>query len=656
MMAKSALWMRALSVLPPAVLAAWGLGPCRAGAQLQATVFAGTALDPVPPQAALVRHPELGLCSAALVDTCLVLTAKHCVQPSGAPGPAAPEGFTVSLGVPSIASPTPGAHNGEGTPVAGTWAIRRVITGLGDYRAERGQAPMGALFGEDVAFLVLAAPVNSEGGAVEVPGEEAVQAVPWPLQPARAEQPFAGLWRVVGYGLNETGEPALRQRLTPLTNRSAWTLLGPSTTCVGDSGGPLLSTTGEVIAVASFGRGGCGQGPSGFSRLDRFAEMVPLARAHCAACDSPLSEERCDLRDNDCDGLVDEECARLGQGCSGGPDCVSGQCLAQEGGAFCTKECDASRPFVGCDGGMVCVPSAGTAADPRPDEPADEPSDDGATVRGHCVLDGNPSAMLGESCTASTQCSTRFCAPGGSCQVPCRSDDVSCLPSERCVPLAGAGRLGTCQARDDGREAESEAPREATGSPCERDAHCLEGHRCRSERSGKTCQSPCLGDAECPAGLACLAGWCRATLGVLGDACQSDSGCLSGRCLSAEDFAHRQSELQHSPPVVGYCTRGCAPQTPCATGFVCSRNAAGQGQCLARSALEPHGNGVGCSVAWLGAHGLRTAGWVGAWPSAWWAAWLAVAAGLGLVRRRRYRMLGEGSRTSAQRQVERNGS
>ncbi|MCA9631505.1 MAG: S8 family serine peptidase, partial [Myxococcales bacterium] len=103
-----------------------------------------------------------------------------------------------------------------------------------------------------------------------------------------------------------------------------------------------LPALGKQVCVAEAGSGSCPQG------TDEVGDFCVPQPSTCGVCES---EERCNGRDDDCDGAIDEDagcetqwCVQGGEGC--GDD---GRCA----GVTCTAKCTAQMP---CEGSASCDP------------------------------------------------------------------------------------------------------------------------------------------------------------------------------------------------------------------------------------------------------------------------------------------------------------
>ena len=197
------------------------------------------------------------LCTGTLVAPNLILTARHCVAETDESATCTSAGKALAggrIGVGYIASDI---HVYRGvaatTDMRVDTASRRKSVGRGKVLVVEGST---TYCNADVAFVVLDR---------DVPGPYA------PIR-TRTTTKVAELVSAVGYGLTSTGNvPAMREKRTgipilgvgplPLVGLGNAELLVGESSCSGDSGGPILASSGAVIGVVS--RGGGGTGPIG---------------------------------------------------------------------------------------------------------------------------------------------------------------------------------------------------------------------------------------------------------------------------------------------------------------------------------------------------------------------------------------------------------
>jgi V8-like Glu-specific endopeptidase len=573
-------------------------------------------LEESEPAVVLVYNRRGGMCTGSLIAPRVVLTAKHCVQSSGAEGPDPAEFFIVGVG-------------NELRSLSEQYNVAEVRTTPGVYYSDSSRGLRGAIFGIDIALLTLRQGISAfppkeirRESAAEMVGRDAI---------------------AIGFGQTAAGRSGTKYRAdTVVLAVSGGIVYTSPVTCQGDSGGPIIDAeTGEVFAVTSFGRGGCGSGiEAGANVVDEFLDMIDDAVGASGACLND-GEERCDSFDNDCDDLVDETCSPLGTACASGDECLGNDCRDTPAGRICTASCDPLRPRLTCGARLFCKRVDGGC-------------------EGVCVpeMEGSPMLRADAACADDAECASRYCTDPGDgrrrCLEPCRSDEGLCLSGEVCA--APAGSCGGCV------PAEIVSSDRRLGEPCtsemdcasrlcsidpgfrrgecalactsETEAdHCPSGFHCRDfmcvrgEREGTG--SNCITNEDCPVAHVCARrgpiGWCAPfcdteacpdgfdcveTPGgsicapqklLLGEACAEASACYSGVCEA------------------GVCTRECGVDSPCPTGLVCDRQSDGvTTYCVART--DPPVEESGC----------RATGRSG---GSWWAA-LCIVVAVAMVSRR----------------------
>jgi hypothetical protein len=330
----------------------------------------------------------------------------------------------------------------------------------------------------------------------------------------------------------------------------------------------------SVGAACSVGVGECRREGSRVCASDR-------TNTACSVTPGAPSAERCDGRDNDCDGETDEggDRALCGEGqichASAGADAPS--CRA---GCRADADCPTTAPL--CDTATltcrVCTPSrAGLCASSRDgarcvadggssrcgcsrDADCGEPTRGRVcdTAVGRCI-DGCYRASGRNGCPVGRYCSTRG-ADRGECRVTCAFDEDCPRAQPVCAAASGADtgcvecvRDAHCAGRSDGR------------------VRCVgEGHSCA--QCSATDTSACRADRE---GSRCAEGLCG---------CNTDEDCASDR--RCDDALHRCVARVAPPPTSALSGDGCSCAVP---GRAPSRERGGVGLGLLIAAAVARG-------------------------------------------------------------------
>ncbi|MCK6573176.1 thrombospondin type 3 repeat-containing protein [Myxococcota bacterium] len=302
-------------------------------------------------------------------------------------------------------------------------------------------------------------------------------------------------------------------------------------------------------------------------------------RNACGGCGN-APRETCNGLDDDCDGTIDD-----GAPCPGSQVCAYGECRDPcrnnecDGDNFCTEGVCIDRcARIECDFGEACDPQGGVCTDPCVGRVCNGEliCHGGRCVEEDCRLTGCPEgdACAGEICVedpcAGVECGADEFCRGGVCHGACGA--ISCGFGETCFD-------GVCQ-RD----------------PCA-GLDCGDGRLCDE---GECRRDPCA-DVVCPANFACLNGQCEAhpcaTVHCpLGMVCELVQG--SAQCLYPE-----QAENPYEPPVpAGEDADAGVPALPADAGV--EPDAAGGnldcgdgGECGPNDQIaDPAGDGCACNT------------------------------------------------------------
>jgi hypothetical protein len=440
----------------------------------------------------------VSVCSGSLVAPNVVMTAKHCIpnwvdcQVRGLSVGFGPDGLDDQI---RIQSAVCSENSCSGADCPAGWVFQY----------------------EDIALVILDEAVDAIGGDLR------------PLHPAIADiVPYPIAWdgdglseddpvRLIGYGTTEAGTNGHRLATDDVVTTvydDEFITIGNGV-CPGDSGGSAIDAEGRVVGINVRGiDDGCVEPPperiTYLTRVTHWLDVVEEAFDVAGQC-TPISEERCDGWDNDCNGETDEGC-----GFEGDP-------------------CDPVRPQTSCAEGFYC-------------------RQDGCQA-GVCTAGAAGDGPLGSACDEDVDCSSLRCA-SGACTRACVPGEGMCGLGQVC-----AGEEATCSVCVDASLAPPGAAR-GLGEPCAKDGECARG-MCRTTLDGRYCTDACRADdatsgtTACPEGWHCMDGDClRGAPGVVGAPCLDDEVCASGEC-------GRWSDIGWS------CTADCSEEEPGPEGASC---------------------------------------------------------------------------------------
>lgn len=190
----------------------------------------------------------------------------------------------------------------------------------------------------------------------------------------------------------------------------------------------------------------------------------------------------------------------FGQNCESGPECISGLCVSDGQGAFCSQSCaqDADCPNQSLcqrlsNGGGACVPDGSQETQTPFGTPCERPSD---CDNGLCLDDD-----VEIYCTLTCE-SERDCPEGADCF---EAGEVNiCAKTTHGTEMNGGEEAGSEAGVEAGVEAAgNESPSQlAYGELCVSGEDCLDG-LCLSDGLNQFCSTYCIRSSDCPNGDDC---------------------------------------------------------------------------------------------------------------------------------------------------------
>lgn len=352
--------------------------------------------------------------------------------------------------------------------------------------------------------------------------------------------------------------------------------------------------------------------------------------------------EACNMLDDDCDGVIDEDLGENPEACNTRDDDCDG--ITDEGFDSVPEVCNGVDDD--CDTRIDEDVPVGVDVCNGADDDCDGTFDEGE-VEVCNNLDDDCDGKVDE---VDAEGGPPLCGGGlicrGSCQVPsCENDEsLACDPAlpfcdiSQEPPVCSDPPPTSCMNDDDcgTNEVCFENPGSTgfcfdvtpLGETCASDLTCVEGTFCAELRAvgltGTTCTNTCCGDADCPSGAICQNGFHGARLCVpaaqantpIDGNCDENPDCASGYCRVSENKCEPVcstnadcesnesciSTLAFEGPVTTGCLRvdGSPAGASCESNFDCESlvcSSSTDGTCLSPcSAAGQCANGLGCTA------------------------------------------------------------